>query len=319
MRARATPGARLRVRSAIAAAVMAAALPGCGLGAGPGTSNASLTVTRDFGAREVGVGVLTQAHVPGAETVLQMLEHAFSVSTSYGGGFVQSIDGLAGTSARRDWFYYVNGLQAPSGSATTAVHRGDHIWWDLHDWSVTDSIPAVVGSFPEPFRDGIGGKRLPTIVDCAADVANACRTVSALLRREGVPVANQTLGGGSSTESLPLAVGTWSDLQGVVAASLLAEGPAASGVYARFVGVHDAALELLDAQGHAVRTLHGSAGLVAATEQASVDQPTWVVTGTDTAAVNAAAAALTPARLRDHFALALAAGQSLPLPLTSGR
>ncbi|MGO9754360.1 MAG: DUF4430 domain-containing protein [Solirubrobacteraceae bacterium] len=303
--------------SAIAAAAIAAAIAGCGLGAGPGTSNASITVTRDFGSRHV--GALTQRHVPGAETVIQMLERGFPVSTSYGGGFVQSIDSFAGSSAHRDWFYYVNGIEAPSGAATTAVHRGDQIWWDLHDWSATDSIPAVVGSFPQPFLNGIGGKRVPTIVDCAPDVSSACQTVSSLLRRVGVPVANQALGGGSSTESLPLAVGTWSDLQGVVAAILLQSGPAASGVYARFVGVHDAALELLDPAGDVVRTLHGSVGLIAATEQASEDQPTWLVTGTDVDAVDAAAAALTPARLHDHFALALTGGQSLPLPLVPSR
>jgi hypothetical protein len=308
---------RATLEAIAVAATMAAAIAGCGLGAGPGTSDASLTVTRDFGSRYV--GALTQKHVPGAETVMQMLQRGFPVSTSYGGGFVQSIGSFAGTPSRRDWFYYVNGLEAPSGAATTAVHRGDQIWWDLHDWSATDSIPAVVGSFPEPFLNGIGGKRVPTIVDCAQDVSSACQTVSKLLRRVGVPVSNQTLGGGSSTESLPIAVGTWSDLQGVVAAILLQSGPKASGVYARFVGVHDAALELLDPDGEVVRTLHGSVGLIAATEQASEDQPTWVVTGTDVAAVDAAAAALTRARLHDHFALALAGGQSLPLPLTPSR
>ncbi|MGO9899383.1 MAG: DUF4430 domain-containing protein [Solirubrobacteraceae bacterium] len=310
-------GALLRAGTAIPAVLTAAALAGCGLGAGPGTSNASITVTRDFGARSV--GALTQKHVPGAETVMQMLERGFAVATSYGGGFVQSIDSFAGSSAHRDWFYYVNGIEAPSGAATTAVHRGDHIWWDLHDWSATDSIPAVVGSFPEPFLDGIAGKRVPTIVDCAEDVDSACQTVSTLLRRVRVPVSGQALGGGSSTESLPLAVGTWSDLQGVVAAILMQRGPAASGIYARFVGVHDAALELLDPDGDVVRTLHGSVGLIAATEQASEDQPTWLITGTDVAGVDAAAAALTPARLHDHFALALAGGQSLPLPLMPSR
>ncbi len=317
MRGRTSPRALIRVREAVAAAALAAAIAGCGLGAGQGTSDASVTVTRDIGSRYI--GTLTQKRVPGAETVMQMLARALPVVTGYGGGSVQSIDGFAGSSVRRDWFYYVNGIEAPHGAATTAVHRGDHIWWDLHDRTVTDTIPAVVGAFPEPFLDGIGGKRLPTIVDCAENVTSACQTVSDLLRREHVPVASQALGGGSSTESLPIAVGTWSDLQGVVAAYLLQSGPAASGVYARFVGVRDAALELLDPDGHVVRTLHGSVGLIAATQQASEDQPTWLVTGTDVAGVDAAAAALTPARLHDDFALAIAGGQSLPLPLMASR
>ena len=50
---------------------------------------------------------------------------------------------------------------AIQGAASTKVHPGDHIWWDRHDWSQTDHVPAVVGSFPEPFLNGLGGKRLP--------------------------------------------------------------------------------------------------------------------------------------------------------------
>src|SRR5947199_9924349 len=130
--------------AALVAAVLAAGAAGCGLGPGAGTSNVSVTVTRNFGGRQVGRA--TEGRVPGSETVMRMLERSFRVRTRYGGGFVQSINGLSGDSARRDWFYYVNGIQAPAGAAATAVHRGDRIWWDLHDWTATETIPAVVGS-----------------------------------------------------------------------------------------------------------------------------------------------------------------------------
>ena len=109
---------------------------------------------------------------------MSLLMRNDAVSTRYGGGFVQSIDGLAGGSeggAPVDWFYYVNGVEAPQGAAATNVHAGDHIWWDRHDWSQTDDIPAVVGSFPEPFLNGVEGKRLPVRVECAAVEGYACR------------------------------------------------------------------------------------------------------------------------------------------------
>ena len=179
---------------------------------------------------------MSEHHVPGSETVMRMLERSFNVQTRFGGGFVQSIDGLSGDSVGHDWFYYVNGIEAAQGAATTAVHRGDRIWWDLHDWTVTDSVPAVVGSFPEPFVHGIGGKRLPTVVECAKDAGSACATVSAELKAVGVPVASQLLGTGSGTDSLGVLVGTWRDMRGVIAASLIAHGPSRSGVYARFAG-----------------------------------------------------------------------------------
>src|SRR5207237_1404449 len=109
-----------------------------------------------------------------------------------GGGFVQSIVGVAGgreDGRPVDWFYYVNGREAPQGAASTNVNPGDYIWWDRHDWSQTDHIPAVVGSFPEPFLNGIAGKRLPVRIECAVVAGRPCRTVTSRLRAEGVPAA----------------------------------------------------------------------------------------------------------------------------------
>ena len=151
-----------------AAALLAVALAGCGLGAGPAPSAITLTVTRDFGAQPVRSSSAPRVH--GQETVMSLLMRNATVTTRYGGGFVESVNGSSGGNAGgqpRDWFYYVNGVQAPQGAAATNVHPGDHIWWDLHDWSQTDSVPAVVGSFPEPFLNGIDGKRLPVRIECA--------------------------------------------------------------------------------------------------------------------------------------------------------
>jgi hypothetical protein len=306
------PGPKHIPLAVIAVVLTAAITGGCGLGAGKGTSNVSLTVTRAFGSEPV--GSITRNKVPGSETVMRMLERSFKVTTRYGGGFVQSIDGISGTASRRDWFYYVNGIQAKVGAAGTAVHRGDRIWWDLHDWRVTDSVPAVVGSFPEPFVHGSKGRRLPTTLACAPDVPDACKQVAAELKAAGVPAATQSLGTGSGTDSLAVLVGTWSELHGTFAGILIAHGPSASGVYARFNGADGHSLALLDPRGQVVRTLGAGAGLVAATAQGS-SSPTWLVTGADTAGVSAAAGALTPKRLADHFALAVHGESDLPVPV----
>ncbi len=165
---------------------------------------------------------------------MRMLERSLRVQTRFGGGFVQSIDGHAGTSSRLDWFYYVNGIEASEGAATTPVHRGDRIWWDLHDWTSTDTIPAVVGSYPEPFVHGVGGKRYPTTLECGSDVTTACKQAGKALNAIGVPVASQLLGTGSGQATLTVIVGTWADVKNVIAANLIAHGPKSSGVYATF-------------------------------------------------------------------------------------
>jgi len=288
------------------------AVGGCGLGAGPGTGGVILNVTLGFGAHQL--ATVSAAHVPGSETVMRMLQRSQRVQTRYGGGFVESIDGHAGTSSQTDWFYYVNGVQAPQGAATTAVHRSDRIWFDLHDWRVTNSIPAVVGSFPEPFANGIEGKRYPTTIECATNVGAACKKVSSALSGAGVPVASQLLGTGSGPDTLGVVVGTWREVQSEVAAGLIDHGPSASGVYARFGGSGASSLQLLDPAGQVVRTLGAGAGLVAATADSS-SVPTWLITGTDVAGVRAAAAALSEHALHDHFALAVQGSQQLSVPL----
>jgi hypothetical protein len=244
---------------------------------------------------------------------MRLLERHVKVSLKYGGGFVQAIDGQSGTSNRRDWFYYVNGIQASKGAASTSVNKGDRIWWDLHDWAATDTIPAVVGSFPEPFLHGSGGRRFPTVLQCASDVSAACKRVSDELGSLGVPLATQQIGTGSGTDSLGVVVGTWRDVRPEIVASLLQQGPSASGVYAKFTA-GGSALTLLDPHGNKARTLGAGAGLIAATAQGS-DVPTWLITGTNVAGVNAAASQVKPAALRDHFAVAVQGSATVPVPL----
>jgi len=303
---------KVAVLAGAIAAVVAVALAGCGLGAGKGTSGVTLTVTRNFGTGSV--GSVSDSKVAGSQTVMRLLERSFKVTTRYGGGFVESIAGLSGGSSRRDWFYYVNGLEAPAGAAGTSVNQGDRIWWDLHNWTATDSIPAVVGSFPEPFAHGTGGRRLPTTLACGSDVGAACKRVAAEFKTIGVPTPTVLIGTGSGSDSLAVVVGTWRDLHGELAATLIEHGPSASGVYARFISPGGSSLQLLNPSGRVARTLGAGAGLIAATGQSQTGT-VWMITGTDVAGVSAAAAALTPARLRDHFALAVQGATDLPVPL----
>jgi uncharacterized protein DUF4430 len=287
---------------------------GCGLGAGTAPKAVQLLVTRDFGAH-----VLHRSDAPklsGQETAMSLLTRNDTVTTRFGGGFVQSVDGLGGgQEAGRpvDWFYYVNGVEATKGAAATNVHPGDHIWWDRHDWSQTNDVPAVVGSFPEPFLNGFAGKRLPVRIECASVSSSACRTVDARLQARGVPAALAAIGSGGEPETLRVMVGPWSRLAGDPAAELLKRGPHASGVYARF-DTSGQTLTVLDQDGRAAGSLAGATGLIAATREAE-NAPVWFVTGTDSAGVDLAARQLDQASLADRFAVALSARATMPLPV----
>jgi hypothetical protein len=313
---------RLSNRAVIAgcvAVLVAAALAGCGLGAGKAPGGLQLTVTRDFGAH-----LLAQTNAPqvqGAETVMSLLERNAKVTTKYGGGFVQSIAGQAGGQQAggdpRDWFYYVNGIEAPKGAAATNVHPGDHVWWDLRDWSQTEDVPAVVGSFPEPFLNGEEGKRLPVRVECAQAQSKPCRTVIARLRALGVPAAVAAIGSGAEPDALQVVVGEWTGVHGDPSVQSIERGPRTSGVYARFAA-DGQTLTLLDGGGRPTDTLTTGAGLVAATKDVE-NAVSWVVTGTDEAGVENAARAFDAASLKNRFALAVTGtGKQLSAPGASG-
>ncbi len=128
--------------------LLVTALTGCG---GQGThGTATLWVTRDRGTH-----VLLVRSVPAGETAMQALTRAVKLKTRYGGRYVQGIDGVDGSlSARRDWFYFVNGIAPGRGAAEVRLHAGDVEWWDYRSWGDGKEVPVVVGAFPEPFLHG---------------------------------------------------------------------------------------------------------------------------------------------------------------------
>jgi Domain of unknown function (DUF4430) len=316
---------RPRLRFAAAAATAAAAA-GCGLGAGPASKGtATLTITRDYGARRLATA--SETDPASSETVLRLLDRNAQITTRYGGGFVQSIDGLGGTAAgdrRFDWFFYVNGIESPVGATQATVHGGDRVWWDYRDWSAAMRVPAVVGSFPEPFLHGFQGRRWPVTVVCLGGM-EACRIARGGLAAAGVEaaVSSEPAAGGGGARIL---VGPWAKVRSDPVGSLLAQPPEDSGVFAQLAGAGNrTTIGLLDQTGQRrlllgpALTGHADAGLVAALRPGG-GPPTWVITGTDARGVALGAGALSEAALGDRYAIVTtpSATPDIALPLPAG-
>jgi hypothetical protein len=292
---------------------LAALTGGCGAGPGKAPAGTRLTVTQDFGSR--GLHEFSAPRVSGSETVMRLLQRNANVTTRYGGGVVQSIDGIAGghrAGRPVDWFFYVNGIESSEGAAAVRLHPGDRIWWDRHDWGAAMRVPAVVGSFPEPFLHGSGGRRLPVRVECAEPSAPACDRVFEALGALDVPAAKGGLGTMQVEDALRVVVGPWIAAREDPALRPLESGPGRSGVYAR-PSANGRRIAALDARGRPTRTFGAGTGLVAAT-RAGDDPPVWTVTGTDEAGVEAAARSLTSRALGRRFAVAVVGGRRVALP-----
>jgi hypothetical protein len=302
-------------------ALCATAVAGCGLGAGEDEGEVSLTVTRGYGSE-----VMAHAgdSIDESDTVMRVLDRNADVTTRYGGGFVQSIDGLAGAESggrRSDWFFYINGIESSTGSADYDLSDGDRIWWDYRDWTAAMRMPAVVGSWPEPFVHGFGGHRWTTIAQCVARKPTCDLAEDRVLSAQGIGSLLSVDSYGAKrlqadrTVGTYVLVGPWRALRADPVGRLLAQSPDESGVFARFVGTRKPLLELLNQQGQPAGSIGKGGGLIAALRPGD-GPPTWVVTGTDAKGV-AAAANLLGDQLRNHYALATQPGAGpigVPVP-----
>lgn len=308
------PAAIARLAALVAGT--AVALAGCGLGPGEerAGAGADLRVTRDFGHEQL----LARAglRIREDETVMRLLKRSAEVETRFGGGFVQAIDGVSGggPTGTSDWFYFVNGIEADQGAADHELSPGDVIQWDHRDWGQTMDTRAIVGAFPQPFLDGLDGKRFPVRVECEDVEAVPCKRVKQRLRGAGVAVNGASLGASGNQRVARVVVAAWERARELPTARLVELGPRRSGVFARFAE-EGAVLELLGEDGGVMRRERAGAGLVAALRP-SDDELVWLVTGVDEAGVTAAAGAFGTRALRNAFAVAAVAArvpEKLPL------
>ncbi len=267
-------------------------------------------ITRDYGSE-----VLLERTVEGlsqSSTAMRLLDDSSEIETRYGGGFVQSIDGISSTAGARssDWFYFVNGIAAERGAAEFLVAPGDRMWWDFRDWADAMDVNAVVGSYPAPLSTGFDGAAWPVVVECAREGA-ACDLARERLESDGVELAQPDAG----AEALRVLVGDWSSIAADPAAERLRSSPAVSGVFARFDDQGPAVeLEGLDFTGSTVESFGAGAGLIAAVRRGT-EPPVWLVTGTDATGVEAAAAGLVEESLRNRYAVVVSDGATTGLPI----
>jgi len=110
---------------------------GC-IAAAPTDSTVRLVVSTDLGET-----VLINTQVTGSDNTISLLGMVSDVETTYGGKFVDSINGIR-TRPDHAWFYYVNGELAGIGAAAYVPENGDTIQWDYHGYRGNPFEPAYL-------------------------------------------------------------------------------------------------------------------------------------------------------------------------------
>ncbi len=277
-----------------------------------------LLVSKDFG-----VSCLGNYSIISVEkmSVMEILKSNLKVVTAYGGGFVSSLEGLKNGAAtgglRQDWFFYVNGIASNRGADQVSVTGGDRIWWDYHGWQTGIAQTAVIGSYPEPFINGVnrGNNRVTIMV--APESKDWADKLAGQLKNKG----SQVIVTGIDDNKLAnrngpvIVIGKWSELADCSVLKVLNDGGARNGCSMQFA---EESLKLLDNTGQVKNEVGDGWGVIVANGRGLGDTaPLWLLTGNDEAAVEQTVKIIVnePDKIAGRFGVAVGPeGQILNLP-----
>ena len=153
-----------------------------------GTFPVTIIATENFGTS---ILFDEEIIIESGESAMDVLHKVATVTTTYGGGYVGSINGIKSqynseNGKKKDWLYYINGMLASVGANQYKPHPGDVIHWDFHDWSSNRAVTAIIGEYPEPFLHGYNGKVKPTSIVYAKEFYDAAYGLQQSLEKQGV-------------------------------------------------------------------------------------------------------------------------------------
>ena len=148
-----------------------------------------VVVTENFGA-EILVDEVIE--VSDGTSALKALRRLVEVGTAYGGGFIESINGIKSKYPKQeDWFIYLNGIATNKGAGQCRLYDGDVLHLDFHDWTFRTFIPAMIGHSTETFGNGFEGEVRPTIIVNDTDFNAVASELQ--IKIDAVGIANTTV------------------------------------------------------------------------------------------------------------------------------
>lgn len=282
----------------------------------------SLAVTQNFGTSNVFDQMVDFSN---GQSMLDVMQTHLSIETAYGGGFINSINGIKSgytnknifTRQKRDWFYYVNGSIGSVGVNAYQDRSGDDVWWDYHDWTGDGSnTSSVVGEYPHPFTKGYNGAQPGTIIYYAGNHASEADRLAHALTAQGagnVRTAAYSDSGVANPSTNVIVVGTWSDLEDESTVQNLFANPTRTGLYAAFDGGKVTGLnykaKVTDTTGQAAILATGTAG--------GATTPTWLVIGVNNAGLDQAVDTMVnnPSELHNKIGVVVSGGEAVEVPV----
>ena len=275
-----------------------------------------LVVSRDYGESMI---FNQWVSVQERQDALNLTTAYLDVKTSYGGSFINSINGLEsgytgkiGKREKSDWFLYFNGVLAGTGAGNIKVKNGDVVWWDYHDWGAAAFTPAMIGAFPHPFSKGV-------LLAYSASAQNAAGLLATGLGSRGIKRVQLQEVNDAIMNKRPypvIVLGLREEIMALSAIQALNSNPQRTGVFYR---ITDSGFKLLDAsmqEGQIVEA--GDYACIAATASGMGNtNPLWLVIAEDEKGLQRAVDYLSQGNINPNCAWGLMLGPQgvTPLPL----
>jgi len=263
-------------------------ITGCQIGAGDHEGGeVHLLVTANFGQETV---FDERVDVQPGENINSVMERHMEVEYAYGGGFINSIEGIRSgytgegeRGEKKDWFLYVNGILSEAAAGSHLPEEGDVVWWDYHSWDDVFFVPAVVGSFPQPFVNGYRGDHPGAQILHGKGAEEPSEKLGAYLEEEGLSeelkISPYEQSAAENRSRMTLVVALWEELADSDYWQGLQDNRSRTGWFVEF---EEEEITPLHMDGTRPETGEEAAGAVLATGSGMGDKnPLWLVTARD--------------------------------------
>ncbi|MCG8538943.1 MAG: DUF4430 domain-containing protein [Clostridia bacterium] len=275
-------------------------------------------ISRDFGAEELDNKTI---EISEDLSVIEVLEGNFDVKTAYGGGFINSINGLkSGFTGMKDkkkvdWFYYVNGMLAHVGAGEYYLKPDDIVIWDYHDWSSSSYISSIIGAYPRNFINGYEEDNLKTEIIYSKDYGDEGNKLLDYLKERGLKAIEIEGLNGEELENgqvNSIVIGTWDDISGLSYIKDIYEAGKRSGLFFRF----DKELQVLNYMGDGSKEYERGAVITSITKEYGSKGTLWLITGNDERDIERAIKLLyeEPEKIKGKFSVIVRDGEVMNVP-----
>lgn len=253
------------------------------------------------------------------KSVMDITKDAAKVDTSFGGGFLTSIDDIGGEYKDRNksWMYYINGVLANVGALEYIPSPSDIVWWDYHRWDSPIQSASLIGAYPQPFKSGYSQNVPPTVILFGDGFEDDALKLQRDLLSDGVQVVEaqkMTTSETLDSSNARIILADWDQVKSSQMIQNLFKNYEKTGLSVSF---DKGSLNLMSADAKIIRTAEKGAFIEAVSFQFQPERPAlWLILGNDQESIHQAVDILTDhERPLKYFAGAfINQSQFYPLP-----